>query len=60
MGFEGVPIIAHWLMNLTSIHEDMGLIPDLTRWGKDLALPWAVVWVADTVQILRVCGCNVL
>ena len=38
-----VPIIAPQLTNLTSIHEDVGTIPELTQWIKDPALLWAVV-----------------
>ena len=35
----GVPVVAQWSTNPTSIHEDVGLIPGLAQWIKDLVLP---------------------
>ena len=35
--------MAQWLMNLTSNHKVVGLIPGLIQWIEDLALLSAVV-----------------
>ena len=34
--FLGVPIVAQPVKNLTSIHEDVGLIPGLAQWVRIL------------------------
>ena len=36
----GVPVVAQWVKNPTSVHEDEGMIPDLSGLLKDLAWRW--------------------
>ena len=37
-GDLGVPAVAQWVKNRTSIHEDAGSIPGLAQWIKDQVL----------------------
>ena len=39
----GVPVVAQWVKNSTSIHEDVSLIPAFAQWVKDPALLHAYV-----------------
>ena len=47
------------VMNLPSIHEDLGSIPGLPPWVKDLGLPWGGGGLADMAQIPCCWGCGV-
>ena len=38
---EGVPTVAQGVKKPPSIHEDVGSIPGLPQWVKDLVLPRA-------------------
>ena len=43
IGNKGVLVVAQWVKNRSSIYEDVGFIPGLAQWVKDLVLPQALV-----------------
>ena len=51
--------MAQWLANPTRNHEVADSIPGLVQWIKNLALLWAVMWLADAAQIPCCCGSGV-
>ena len=48
--------MAQQVKNPTTIQEDVGLIPSLAQWVKDLELPQAAVQMVDAAWIWCCCG----
>ena len=51
--------MAQQVKNPTSIYEDVGSIPVLVQWVKDLASLKTGAWVADAAQIQCCCGFSI-
>ena len=53
-------IVAQWVKNLTSIHEDSGLIPGLVRWvkGSGFATSWGIHHWCDSDLVLLWLWCR--
>ena len=51
--------MAQQIKNLTSIHEDVGLVPGLTQWVTNLVFPQGAAQVMDMAQIWCCCDYGV-
>ena len=52
---RGASIVDQKVKNQSSLHEDAGLIPDLTQWVKDPSLlqaaAWSQTWLKSLVPV---------
>lgn len=52
----GAPLVAQWVRNPSCLSEDMGSVPGLTQWAKDLALLAAAVAYVHSSSLYSIPG----
>ena len=58
MNAKGVPTVAQRVKDPSRLCEDVGSIPGLPQWVKDLASLQAAVYITDVARIWHCRGCG--